>query len=65
MLILLRVCTLKNTSLNFTESLVAVRAMKAAAFTWGDVHERYLAAAVKFADNFEGWTGFGPLDEVN
>lgn len=55
----------KYTSLNFTDSLVAVRAMKTAAFTWGDVHERYLAAAVKFADDFGGWTGFGPLDEVN
>jgi hypothetical protein len=29
--------------------------MKAAAFTWGDVHERYLAAAVHFADDFKGW----------
>ncbi|RFU33604.1 hypothetical protein B7463_g2745, partial [Scytalidium lignicola] len=36
----------------------AIRAIKEAAFTWGDVHERYLAAAVKFADEFEGWTGF-------
>lgn len=29
--------------------------MKEAAKTWGDVHERYLAAAVKFVDEFEGW----------
>ncbi|KAN0110281.1 Protein of unknown function (DUF4243) domain containing protein [Hyaloscypha variabilis] len=43
----------------------AIRAIKTAAFTWGDVHERYLAAAVKFADDFEGWTGFGPMDAVN
>ncbi|KAH7413125.1 hypothetical protein BKA64DRAFT_616812 [Cadophora sp. MPI-SDFR-AT-0126] len=34
----------------------ALRAMKAAAFTWGDVHERYLSAAVHFADDFKGWT---------
>ena len=37
--------------------------MKEAAMTWGDVHERYLAAAVRFADDFEGWTGFGSADE--
>ncbi|KAI0387526.1 hypothetical protein F5Y04DRAFT_240422 [Hypomontagnella monticulosa] len=34
----------------------AIRAMKEAARTWGDVHERYLAAAVRFADDFQGWT---------
>ncbi|KAI2624350.1 hypothetical protein GGR54DRAFT_596079 [Hypoxylon sp. NC1633] len=33
-----------------------VRAIKEAARTWGDVHERYLDAAVRFADDFEGWT---------
>ncbi|KAM0276125.1 hypothetical protein ACHAQH_007051 [Verticillium albo-atrum] len=33
----------------------AIRAMKEAARTWGDVHERYLAAAVTFVDNFQGW----------
>jgi hypothetical protein len=33
----------------------AARAMKEAARTWGDVHERYLAAAVRFVDDFEGW----------
>lgn len=33
-----------------------VRAMKEAARTWGDVHDRYLAAAVRFVDDFEGWT---------
>jgi hypothetical protein len=43
--------------------LLALRAIKVAAFTWGDVHERYLSAAVKFADDFLGWTGFGPMDE--
>ncbi|TAQ91127.1 hypothetical protein B7494_g573 [Chlorociboria aeruginascens] len=37
----------------------ALRAIREAAFTWGDVHERYLASAVKFADDFKGWTGFG------
>lgn len=39
--------------------------MRTAAFTWGDVHERYLAAAVRFADDFEGWTGFGAMDHVD
>ncbi|KAM0130965.1 hypothetical protein ACHAP3_007192 [Botrytis cinerea] len=37
----------------------AIRAMKEAAFTWGDVHERYLSMAVTFAEDFNGWTGFG------
>lgn len=36
----------------------ALRAMKEAALTWGDVHEQYLGAAVRFADDFHGWTGF-------
>ncbi|CAN8098691.1 unnamed protein product [Discula destructiva] len=34
----------------------AVRAMREAARTWGDVHERYLASAVRFVDDFAGWT---------
>ncbi|RYP90877.1 hypothetical protein DL770_003015 [Monosporascus sp. CRB-9-2] len=33
----------------------AVRAMREAARTWGDVHEHYLAAAVRFVDDFNGW----------
>ncbi|KAK8050644.1 hypothetical protein PG994_012374 [Apiospora phragmitis] len=33
----------------------AVRAMKEAAETWGDVQEKYLAAAVRFVDDFRGW----------
>ncbi|KAL2266600.1 hypothetical protein VTJ83DRAFT_5952 [Remersonia thermophila] len=33
----------------------AIRAMREAARTWGDVHEKYLAAAVRFAEDFEGW----------
>ena len=44
---------------------LALRAIQTAASTWGDVHERYLAAAVRFADDFEGWAGFGPMDEAN
>lgn len=34
----------------------AVRAMREAARTWGDVHERYLASAVRLVDDFDGWT---------
>ncbi|KAK2624252.1 hypothetical protein QTJ16_006202 [Diplocarpon rosae] len=41
----------------------ALRAIREAAFTWGDVHEQYLAAAVHFADDFKGWTGFGSMNE--
>ncbi|CAD6446794.1 c5c933eb-030e-4943-85d5-016d585f436d [Sclerotinia trifoliorum] len=37
----------------------AIRAIREAAFTWGDVHERYLSMAATFADDFNGWTGFG------
>ncbi|AEO54420.1 hypothetical protein MYCTH_2296978 [Thermothelomyces thermophilus ATCC 42464] len=33
----------------------AIRAMREAARTWGDVHDNYLAAAVWFSDDFEGW----------
>jgi hypothetical protein len=33
----------------------AIRAMKEAANTWGDDDRRYLASAVMFADNFNGW----------
>ncbi|EHK17472.1 uncharacterized protein TRIVIDRAFT_57344 [Trichoderma virens Gv29-8] len=33
----------------------AIRAIREAARTWGDVHERYLRAAVTFVDNFHGW----------
>ncbi|KAG9244599.1 hypothetical protein BJ878DRAFT_480018 [Calycina marina] len=35
----------------------ALRAMREAAFTWGDTHEYYLSAAVTLADDFHGWTG--------
>jgi hypothetical protein len=34
---------------------VAIRSMKQAAMTWGDVHEHYLASAITFVDNFQGW----------
>ncbi|KAI0998273.1 hypothetical protein K3495_g9921 [Podosphaera aphanis] len=40
----------------------AIRAIKEAAFTWGDPDGHYLAAATKFADGFNGWTGFPPND---
>ncbi|KAI9903128.1 hypothetical protein N3K66_002480 [Trichothecium roseum] len=34
----------------------AIRAMKEAARTWGDVHEQYLRAVVTFVNNFNGWS---------
>ncbi|KAI1819476.1 hypothetical protein F4861DRAFT_526797 [Xylaria intraflava] len=40
----------------------AVRAMKVAARTWGDAQEHYLAAAIRFVDDFKGWT---PLVHFN
>ena len=36
----------------------ALRALREAAQTWGDPNCLYLKAAVKFADNFDGWFGF-------
>ena len=36
----------------------ALRAMKEAAQTWGDGDSFYLKAAVKFAQQFDGWGGF-------
>lgn len=36
----------------------ALRAMKEAAKTWGDNHEFYLKAAIKFGEEFNGWDGF-------
>lgn len=38
--------------------LVACRAMKEAANTWGDENEYFLKAAVHFSEQFTGW-GFG------
>lgn len=29
--------------------------MKEAAETWGDTNQKYLAAAVRFVDDFRGW----------
>lgn len=37
--------------------------MKEAAHTWGDKENFYLKAAVKFADEFDSWGGFGAMDE--
>jgi len=37
--------------------------MKEAAVTWGDEFSFYLKAAVRFSSEFNGWGGFGPLDE--
>lgn len=38
--------------------------MQVASETWGDASQFYLKAAVKFADEFEGWGGFGAADNV-
>ncbi|KAI6249331.1 Questin oxidase [Erysiphe necator] len=39
----------------------AIRAIKETASTWGDIGDQLLAAAVRFADDFDGWTGFGVM----
>ncbi|KAH4350399.1 hypothetical protein HBH98_048540 [Parastagonospora nodorum] len=40
-----------------------LRSLKTCAETWGDENKNYLAAAVKFADEFDGWGGFGAEEE--
>jgi hypothetical protein len=40
----------------------ALRSMHEASTTWGDPNNFYLRAAVRFADEFDGWGGFGPRD---
>ncbi|EMC93233.1 hypothetical protein BAUCODRAFT_113365 [Baudoinia panamericana UAMH 10762] len=40
----------------------ALRSIHEASKTWGDPNQFYLKAAVKFADEFDGWGGFGPRD---
>ncbi|KAI0508594.1 cell cycle checkpoint protein RAD17 [Xylaria bambusicola] len=42
----------------------AIRAIKEAAKTWGDVHEHYLAAAVRFVDDFEGWALTDAISDI-
>jgi hypothetical protein len=41
----------------------AIRTIKVAGNTWGDKDESYLKAAVKFASEFDGWSGFSAEDE--
>ncbi|KAF2481411.1 hypothetical protein BDY17DRAFT_301301 [Neohortaea acidophila] len=40
----------------------ALRSMWEASKTWGDGNQYYLKAAVKMAEEFDGWGGFGPRD---
>lgn len=42
----------------------ALRALKEAAKTWGDDEKFYLKAAVRLADNFNHWGGFGLQTQV-
>ncbi|KAF1986266.1 hypothetical protein K402DRAFT_333141 [Aulographum hederae CBS 113979] len=47
-----------NTELSFDTNFVkAIRALKVAGETWGDEGQFFLKAAVKFADEFKGWSG--------
>lgn len=57
----------EHTALTSSHSLDAhfvkvLRAMKVASETWNDGSQFYLKAALKFADEFEGWGGFGAND---
>jgi hypothetical protein len=38
--------------------------MQVAAETWGDSSHFYLKSAVKFADEFTHWGGFGAMGDV-
>ncbi|KXT06419.1 hypothetical protein AC578_6063 [Pseudocercospora eumusae] len=38
----------------------ALRCMHEASKTWGDANQFYLKSAVKMAEEFKGWGGFGP-----
>ena len=40
----------------------ALRSMHEASKTWGDLNQYYLKAAVKMAEEFDGWGGFGAGD---
>ena len=40
----------------------ALRSMHEASKTWGDGNKFYLKAAVKMAEEFDGWGGFGPAE---
>ncbi|CAK4032260.1 hypothetical protein DOTSEDRAFT_68439 [Lecanosticta acicola] len=48
-----------RTDAHYVKSL---RSMHEASKTWGDANQFYLKAAVKMADEFDGWGGFGPRD---
>ncbi|KAK5117709.1 hypothetical protein LTR62_005133 [Meristemomyces frigidus] len=50
-----------RTDAHFVKSL---RCMQEGSRTWGDSNSFYLKAAVKFADDFDGWGGFGPADQA-
>jgi len=52
---LLRSCCTRWLLWSRHSQLAAIRAMREISRTWGDVHERVLAAALRFVDDFEGW----------
>lgn len=51
-----------NTDAHYVKSL---RSIHEASRTWGDPSQFYLKAAVKMAEEFDGWGGFGPADAFN
>lgn len=52
-----QLCHCKTNWLTF----LGCRALKEAAITWGDSDQFFVKAAVKFADEFDGWGGFGSV----
>lgn len=53
---------LKGTYRTDAHYVKALRSMHEASRTWGDPNQYYLKAAVKMAEEFDGWGGFGPRD---
>ena len=49
---------IKGTHYKDAHYVKAIRAFSEIARTWGDPEKDYLKAAVKFADEFDGWGGF-------
>jgi hypothetical protein len=41
-----------------------LRSLKVCAETWGDENKYYVKAAIKFADEFDHWGGFGTEEDA-
>jgi hypothetical protein len=46
------------------EQIPGLRSLKVCAETWGDENKYYVKAAIRFADEFEHWGGFGTEEDA-